>query len=215
MGGWCFEEEGGSPLMNVVGVAVNEIVKLRQSLRTAGDTWGTTPDERAVAYPCDDLLPGADQWLFRGIDVDAPSALTFRWLCQLRAAPYSYDWIDNLGKQSPRELTPGLEHIEVGQRCMSMFHIAHVEPGESITVHAPESLFGEVAGTYRVVPVGEDRSRIVVKLGVVYPRGLQGELMRDLLPFGDLVMMRKQLQNLAALAERDARSSSTGTAPSA
>jgi hypothetical protein len=200
--------------MNVVDAAVHEILKLRESLRTAGDTWGTTPDERVAAYPCDDLLPGADQWLFRGIDVDAPVALTFRWLCQLRAAPYSYDWIDNLGKQSPRELTPGLEHVEVGQRAVAIFHIAGVEPGVSITIRAPTSVFGEVVATYRAVPVGDDRSRIVVKLGVVYPTGVQGELMRDLLPFGDLVMMRKQLQNLAALAERDARSSSTGTAPS-
>lgn len=201
--------------MNVVESAVKEIVKLRQSLRTAGDTWGTTPAEQAAAYPCDGLLPAADQWLFRGVDVDAPPALTFRWLCQLRAAPYSYDWIDNRGKQSPRELTPGLEDIEVGQRCMSMFRIADVEPGTSITVHSPKSLFGEVGATYRVAPVGEDRSRIVVKLGVTYPRGLHGELMRDLLPVGDLVMMRKQLQTLAALAEHDARSSSTGAASSA
>jgi hypothetical protein len=190
--------------MNVVESALKEITKLRESLRTAGDTWGTTIEERSATYPCDDLLPGADQWLFRGIDVGAPPALTFRWLCQLRAAPYSYDWIDNLAKQSPRELTPGLERVEVGQRCMTMFHIADVEPGVSITVHAPESLLGEVGGTYRVVPVAEDRSRIVVKLGVIYPRGLHGELMRDLLPVGDLVMMRKQLQTLAALAERDA-----------
>jgi hypothetical protein len=200
--------------MNIVDTAVNEIVKLRQSLRTAGDTWGTTPDERAAAYPCDDLLPGADQWLFRGIDVDAPPALTFRWLCQLRAGPYSYDWIDNGGRQSPRELTPGLEDIEVGQRAVAIFHIAGVEPGVSITIHAPKSVFGEMVATYRAVPVGADRSRIVVKLGVVYPTGLHGELMRDLLPFGDLVMMRKQLQNLAALAARDARSSNTGAATS-
>jgi len=201
--------------MSIVDSAVKELVKLRQSLRTAGDTWGTTIDERAAAYPCDDLLPDADQWLFRGIDVDAPPALTFRWLCQLRAAPYSYDWLDNGGKQSPRELTPGLENIEVGQRAVAIFHIADVEPGSSITVHAPTSLFGECVITYRAVPVGEHRSRIVVKLGVVYPSGVQGELMRDLLPVGDLVMMRKQLLNLAALAERDVRSASAGAAASA
>jgi len=191
------------PAMNVVESAVRQLGRWRESLRTIGDTWGTSEEERSAAYPCDRVMPDADQWLFRGIDVDAPAALTFRWLCQLRVAPYSYDWIDNLGKQSPRELTPGLEDVQVGQRCMTMFTIADVEPGESITVHA-RSVFGEVGGTYRVVPVGDERSRIVVKLGMTYPRGLHGELMRDVLPAGDLFMMRKQLQTLASLAERDA-----------
>ena len=74
----------------------------RRRLRTLGDTWGTTEDERAAAYPVDDVLPDAEQWLFRGIDVAAPAALTFRWLCQLRAAPYSYDWIDNWGGEAHR-----------------------------------------------------------------------------------------------------------------
>ena len=87
---------------------------------------------------------------------------------------------------------------------MTMFRIVHVEPGTSITVHAPRSVFGEVAATYRSVPTAPDRSRIVVKLGVRYPHGLHGDLLHDLLPAGDLVMMRKQLRTLASLAGRDA-----------
>jgi hypothetical protein len=178
----------------------------RDRLRTLGDGWGTTDAERAAAYPVDQVLPDAEQWLFRGIDVAAPAALTFRWLCQLRAAPYSYDWIDNLGRRSPPQLTPGLEDVAPGQQCMTMFRIVDVEPGASITVHAPRSVFGEVAATYRAVPAGPDRSRIVVKLGVRYPEGLRGDLLHDVLPAGDLVMMRKQLRTLASLAGRDALS---------
>lgn len=193
--------------MNVVESAVREIGRWREALRTLGDKWGTTESERTASFPCDLVLPDADQWMFRAIGVDAPAAVTFRRLCQLRVAPYSYDWIDNLGKPSPTELTPGLDDIQVGQRCMTMFTIVDVEHGQSLTFHSPKSVFGEVGGTYRVVPVGDDRSRIVVKIGINYPSGLQGELMHDVLPAGDLFMMSKQLRNLASLAARDHRSS--------
>lgn len=191
--------------MTFLDSALDEIKRWRASLRTYGDTWGTTEAERAAPFPVDTVLPAASQWLFRGVDVDAPPAVTFRRLCQLRVAPYSYDWLDNLGRQSPDELTPGLDEIEVGQDCMTIFRIVDVEPGESITMRTKStSVFGDVAVTYRVVPVGTDRSRIVVKLGVTYPEGLHGELMHDVLPAGDLFMMRKQLQTLATLAARDA-----------
>jgi hypothetical protein len=187
-----------------VGQIRLSISRLRDSLRSAGAHWGATPDEEAAPFPCDDVLPHVDQWLFRAVDVAAPVPLVYRWVCQLRVAPYSYDWIDNLGRRSPRTLTAGLDDIHAGQRAMTMFKVVGVEPGESITVHAPRSIFGEVVGTYRVIPVGDLRSRIVAKLGIVYPSGLHGELMRDTLPLGDLFMMRKQLRTLAALAERDA-----------
>lgn len=176
----------------------------RTTVRDAGLRWGSTPDEEAASYPCDEVLPDAEHWLYRAIDVDAPAATAFRWVCQLRVAPYSYDWIDNWGRRSPRTLTPGLEDVRVGQTAMTMFEIVDVEPGESLTVRSTHSTFGEVAATYRVVPLGADRSRLVVKLGVIPPDGVRGTLLRDVLPLGDLVMMRKQLRTLASLAERTA-----------
>jgi hypothetical protein len=51
----------------------------------------------------------------------------------------------------------------------------------------------------------------VVKLAVRYPRHRLGRLGRWWLPAGDLVMMRRQLLNLRALAERDAHAA--GPAP--
>lgn len=171
-------------------------------------TWGSTAAERALAYPCDRELPRADDAYFRAVDVAAPASVVFRWLCQLRAAPYSYDWLDNRGRRSPRRLTPGLERLESGQRVMMIFRLTAWTPDRQMTVvmDAPRAIrrFGEVAGSYVVLPVGEQRSRLVVKLLVRYPRRGAFAAMRWLLPWGDLVMMRKQLLTLKRLAERSA-----------
>jgi hypothetical protein len=183
-------------------------------MRRLGYSWGETEAERAARYPCDDLMPEPEQSAYRAIDVDAPAPLVFRWLGQLRVAPYSYDWIDNLGRRSPRELTPGLEDLALGQRAMVMFEVAGFEPDRSLTLYARKSVFGDVGITYRIVPGADAMSRIVAKVVVRYPR--VARLMRHVPPLGDLIMMRKQLRTLKQLAERDhARSSpSGGTAPS-
>ena len=173
--------------------------------------WGSTPDERAEGFPCDRLAPRAPMRLYRAVDVQAPAEIVFRWLCQLRAAPYSYDLIDNGGRRSPQALTPGLERLEAGQRFMRIFRLVEFEPGRSITVLSRGTVFGEVAVTYRVRERGGSGSRLVAKLLVTPPAGPLGSLpARGLLAAGDLVMMRRQLLNLAGLAEREAPRSGRG-----
>lgn len=170
---------------------------------------GLRPGEETLAFACDRHLPTAAEAYFRAIDVAAPPEVLFRWLCQLRVAPYSYDWIDNFGRRSPRELTPGLERLAVGQRFMVIFDLVEFEPGVQITLLCTRArrIFGEVAGTYLIVPRPQGGSRLVVKLVVKHPGGrLESALRRNLLPWGDLLMMRKQLRTLGKLAE------GTGTA---
>jgi len=168
-------------------------------------TWGSTAAERAESFPCDGVLADPEVELWRAVDVAAPAETTFRWLCQLRIAPYSYDWIDNLGRRSPRELTPGLEGLEVGQRFMTMFVLADFEPDRSLTLRHAGGLWGRIAVTYRVSPAGDAASRLTVKVVARFPRLSPLRLpFRALLPAGDLLMMRRQLLNLKALAERSA-----------
>jgi hypothetical protein len=167
------------------------------------DEWGSSAVERSEPFPCDDLGVSPDRVLFRAIDIVAPPEQVFRWLCQLRVAPYSYDWLDNLGRRSPRELTEGVEQLEIGQRMCTIFTLAHFEPGRSLTLDH-RGVFGRVAITYRVTP-RPGGSRLVVKLLWVVPGSIARPLLAALLPAGDLVMMRKQLRTFKALAERDAR----------
>jgi hypothetical protein len=166
-------------------------------------TWGSTAEERSMALPCDGYLDEPAEVMHRAIDVDAPASVVFRWLCQLRVAPYSYDWIDNFGRTSPRTLTPGLERLAVGQTFMTIFELVEFEEGRHVTLvlRRGRAMFGELAVTYAVVPRGEARSRIVVRLRVRAPGGAVGLIGRWLLPWGDLVMMRKQLYTLRELAE--------------
>jgi len=173
--------------------------------------WGSTEDERAQRFPCDELAPHAPMRLYRAVDVQAPPEMVFRWLCQLRAAPYSYDLIDNGARRSPQQLTPGLERLEAGQRFMRIFRLVSFEPGRSVTVLSRGTLFGEVVVSYRVRAAEPGTSRLVAKLLVSPGGGPFGSApARALLAAGDLVMMRRQLLNLARLAERDARELAAG-----
>jgi hypothetical protein len=141
---------------------------------------------------------------WRGVTVRAAAPVVFRWLCQLRVAPYSYDWIDNLGRRSPRTLTPGLEQLAAGQRAMSIFEVADFETGRHLTFRTQRfaaRLFPAIAVTYRLVPVAPDETRLLAKLAIEARPGRLGRAALAALAWGDLVMMRKQLLTLRDLAE--------------
>lgn len=165
--------------------------------------WGTTEEERRAPHPAAHLEHEGSVAMVRAVDVDADAATLFRWVCQVKVAPYSYDWIDNLGRQSPRNLVPGVEHLAVGQRMM-IATVAEFEPGRSITgvsTAASARLFGHTVLTYAVSDRGPARSRLVATLAVAATNPV-ARLARHLLAWGDLVMMRKQLLTLKELAER-------------
>ena len=164
------------------------------------ETWGSTPEERSQDYACQRFLAEPYQACFRAVDVAAPVSLTFRWLCQMRVAPYSYDWIDNFGRESPRKRDPENERLQVGQRYMRIFRLVDFERDRHITLSIDGTqAFGNVAVTYTVRPAPSG-SRIVVK--IIF-RAAWYSPQRWFLPFGDLIMMRKQLLTFKALAERD------------
>ena len=165
-----------------------------------------------MPFPCDRYLSPVDGVYFRAVEVKAPAPVVFRWLCQLRVAPYSYDWIDNFGRQSPRQLIDGLDHLEVGQRVMSIFRLVEYETDRHLTIvlasRKDREIFGEIAGSYVILPQTELCCRLVVKLLVRYPKRSFWFWMRWFLPWGDLVMMRKQLLTLKHLAEHDSMNES-------
>lgn len=163
--------------------------------------WGATPAEVARRYPADDVVPGRP--MTRAVSVGAPPAVLWRWLCQVAVAPYSYDWIDNRGRRSPRELTPGADQLAVGQTMAVVFRLTSYDDGHqwtAVTGERGRRMFGTTAMTYAAEPLPDPgRSRLVCRLVASWPRPAV-----DALAWGDLVMMRKQLHTLRDLAERTA-----------
>jgi hypothetical protein len=157
-----------------------------------------TPDETRRRYPCDEIVPDPVLQAWRGVSVRAEPEQVWLWVKQIRLAPYSYDWIDNLGRRSPQQLcgiadpVPGEPFSAAmgGRRC-----------GRVLTVSPGEQLTGRISGavmSYVLVPVGST-TRLLLK--VVTSRG---RLTAPLLSIGDLVMARRQLLNFARLSERTA-----------
>lgn len=171
--------------------------------------WNVTRAERAATYPAERYAESGSIRFLRAISVDADAATVFRWVCQLKIAPYSYDRADNLGRRSPRRLTPDAERLALGQQFL-IVRIVEFEEGCHITgVSTPRAtrMFGPICLTYQVNASGPHASRIVVAM-TVGADGWASRLRRTLLGPGDLVMMRKQLRTLKQCAEQSSPSRS-------
>ncbi len=164
----------------------------------------TTEEERAMSFRCDAYVPSPSGCYYRGIEVLAPREIVYRWLCQLRVAPYSYDWFDNFGLQSPRRLTPGLERLRPGLQMLFMFKVVEFVENEHITLQSTllEWFFGKVAMTYLLVPCSASSCRVVTKLTGEDTGTYANQLRGNYYPIGELPLMHKQLRTFKHLAER-------------
>jgi hypothetical protein len=160
-----------------------------------GDRWGVTDAEVARRYACDELVaePALQAW--RAVTIDASPERVWQWLIQIRLAPYSYDWIDNLGRQSPRELknladpAPGDSFSATGGRPLG--RVLAVQHGVHLTGRIMNATM-----TYELVPPADGTTRLILKIVAPGP-----SFAANLLCLGDLVMARRQLLNFKKLAE--------------
>lgn len=164
-----------------------------------GDRWGVSEREVLRAYPCDDFVASPVLQAWRGVCIEAPARAVWPWVAQIRLAPYSYDWIDNRGRRSPRELA-GLPEPQAGDRFTAvgghpLGQIVSVDPGRQLT--------GTIMGafmSYVLVPQGDNATRLLLKVTARSWRWAAPALSA-----GDLIMAWRQLLNLRELAERHHR----------
>jgi hypothetical protein len=161
-----------------------------------GDRWGVSDSEIRLSYPCDDFVTSPTLQAWRGVHVDAPAEAVWPWVSQVRLAPYSYDWMDNLGRRSPRELA-GLPEPRVGERFTTaggrkLGRIVSVDLGKQLTA----TIMG-VFMSYVLVPGDDGSSRLLLKVA-----GRTSRWIAPAISIGDLIMARRQLLNLRHLSER-------------
>jgi hypothetical protein len=163
-----------------------------------GDRWGVTDDEVARSFPCDTWVTHPTLVAWRGVTVRAAVVDVWPWVSQVRLAPYSYDWIDNGGRRSPRAIVelpppaPGDPFTRAAGKHL----------GRILSVDPPHQLTGAIAGaviSYVLEQQSDERTtRLLMKIISDLPRPLA-----PVLSVGDLVMARRQLLNWKHLAERN------------
>ena len=163
------------------------------------------------AFLCDTVIPDANASRMRTVDIAAPPELVFRWLCQLRVAAYSFDWADSERHRSPRQLLPGLDQLELGQTVMGVYELVHFVPGRELTAqldrrlmadHGVGGWYAPTAATYRISAHGAS-TKLVAKSVTSFPGGMRWRLARIPARWTDRLILKRQLQTLKRLAERD------------
>jgi hypothetical protein len=161
-----------------------------------GDRWGVSESEILRPYPCDDFVASPVLQAWRGVQVEAPAGAVWPWVAQVRLAPYSYDWIDNGARRSPRELL-GLPEPRIGEPFTTVIgrkrgRILSVDPGRQLTA----TIMGAFM-SYVLVSQDEDTTRLLLKVTMWTRRWAAPAV-----SVGDLIMARRQLLNFKHLAER-------------
>jgi len=160
-----------------------------------GARWGVVDSETRRHYPCDEFVSSPTLEAWRGVSVHAAPEVVWPWLTQVRIAPYSYDWIDNSGRRSPRRLL-GLSEPRVGEAFTTA---GGRELGRIVSVDTGRELTGRILGAYMsyvLVPAEQGSTRLLLKVVMSTNR-----LLAPALCVGDLIMARRQLMNLKELAE--------------
>src|SRR5690606_1962264 len=107
--------------------------------------WGATKTEQHLAFTCDKMVKNHNGAYWRAVTIDAPGDDVYQWIKQMRVARYSYDRLDNGGRQSPQHLDSSLGELGVGQNMMNIFHVAHFIPKQEVTMvmDVPPKKMGE------------------------------------------------------------------------
>lgn len=168
-------------------------------------SWGATQEEVAAEMVGDDQVPHAMFSATRSISIQALPGQVFPWLRQMgfkRGGWYSYDWIDNLGRESARTIVPEWQDLQTGDLIPAgpmSFTATTVEPDRAFCMLLTNR-WVEFSLAFALHPI-DDETRLVsrARARINLPGGPL--VARWLLEPGDGVMVRRQLLGIKERAE--------------
>lgn len=141
--------------------------------------WGSTPAERASAWPGDELAPAAINVYTRALDVPAPSKVVWQWVVQFglgRAGFYSYELIERLvgiPVKNVESILPDHQELNVGEEVKLHpqapgIPVGMVTPGQHLCFGELGETTAETPDPRRswsiyVVPVSPSSARLILR----------------------------------------------------
>jgi len=119
-----------------------------------GQTYGSTPEERRMALPGDDIVPNPQVVTNHAITIDAPPEAVWPWFVQMgwhRAGWYTARWVDKLlfpaNWPSANRIIPGLQETHLGDfipdgapETKCGFIVERLEPQRALALHSTSHL---------------------------------------------------------------------------
>jgi len=135
-------------------IAAATVVAVEVGLIHLGRTYGSTPAERTMVLPGDDIIPDPRVQTDHAITIDAPASAVWPWLVQMgwgRAGWYTARWVDLLlfpaNGPSADRIVPELQHIDVGAfipdgppETECGFHVVGLEPERALVLRSTSHL---------------------------------------------------------------------------
>jgi hypothetical protein len=164
--------------------------------------WGAEPEDHRRELPGDEFLPEHGTRIVHAVTIDAPVEQVWPWLAQLgqdRGGFYSYEWLENLAgceMTNADRIHPEWQQRELGETVR-----LHPAGGLRVTVFEPGRALGlQGWGTFVLVPVGAERTRLIARGGV--PHGTAAASYAALMEIPHFLMERRMLLGIKDRAER-------------
>lgn len=177
-------------------------------IRPRTPRWGATDEEIERTMPGDEVVEHPNFVATHAITIEASPEEVWPWIVQIgsgRAGFYGYDWLDNAGKPSAREIVPNLQHIEVGE-------LIPFQPNTNVGMWTKDfererwilwwDKKGKSTRVWELYPQGEGHTRLITRLRMRYAWASPTGFYYLLGDAGDTVIMRKILLGIKERAEQ-------------